>query len=196
MFLAATRVYSGYKSFALSANDTIAETAQWQLFLTMFATLAIRDNYDGGGAYFDALMIMLQCIGVIMGLFKYLYWKSTVVYSSREAEKEVAENSQQQSSRGGGTQSSSPTNWSPSGRQRFATLTTSSELTSPRGGIAVRDRVLVAYEGYSQNEPRICLGRRINRNPALQSGRRGSALANEQIENMISTTWTFALNYF
>ena len=35
----------------------------------MFATLAIRDNYNGGGANFDALMIMLQCVGVIMGLF-------------------------------------------------------------------------------------------------------------------------------
>jgi len=44
MFLAAKRVYSGYKSFALSSNDTIAKTAQWQLFFTMYAILAIRDN--------------------------------------------------------------------------------------------------------------------------------------------------------
>ena len=37
------------------------------------------------------------------------------------------------------------------GRQRLVMLTTSNEWTSPRGGIAVRDWVLVAYDGSSQN---------------------------------------------
>jgi len=77
--LAATRVYSGYKPFALSANDTIAETAQWQLFFAVFAALAIRANFEGESlqdrAYFDALVVMLLFVGVIMGLFKYIYWK-------------------------------------------------------------------------------------------------------------------------
>ena len=51
MFLAAKRVYSGYKSFALSSNDTIAKTAQWQLFFTMYAILAIRDNLYATGSF-------------------------------------------------------------------------------------------------------------------------------------------------
>ena len=41
------RVYSGYKPFVDDLYDVIAEIAQWQLFFTLFAALAIRVNIDG-----------------------------------------------------------------------------------------------------------------------------------------------------
>ena len=99
MCLAATRVYSGYKSFALSANDTITETAQWQLFFTMYATLAIRDNYNGGEGQgvlrrtHDHAPVCRSRheAGVIMGLLKNLNWKVTAVSGARTAKVEAPE---------------------------------------------------------------------------------------------------------
>ena len=46
MCLGAMRVYTGYKPFCRRSHDVLAEAAQWQLFFTMLAALAIRVNVD------------------------------------------------------------------------------------------------------------------------------------------------------
>ena len=74
MCLAAMRIYAGYKPFIDENNDLLAETAQWQLFLTMFAALLIRVNADQESlqdrGFFDALLCAVQFAGVGVGLFK------------------------------------------------------------------------------------------------------------------------------
>jgi hypothetical protein len=55
----------------------IAETAQWQLFFTMFAALAMRANLDGESlqevAMFDAALAALQFVGVGVGIVQFLF---------------------------------------------------------------------------------------------------------------------------
>ena len=77
MCLGAMRIYAGYKPFVRQANDVIAETAQWQLFFTMFAALAMRANLDGESlqevAMFDAALAALQFAGVGVGVVQFLF---------------------------------------------------------------------------------------------------------------------------
>ena len=40
--LLSMRVYSGYKPFIYETDDKLAETAQWQLFFTLFGALMLR----------------------------------------------------------------------------------------------------------------------------------------------------------
>ena len=82
MCLGAMRIYAGYKPFVRQANDVIAETAQWQLFFTMFAALAMRANLDGESlqevALFDAALVALQFAGVGVGIVQFLFVRSDV----------------------------------------------------------------------------------------------------------------------
>jgi hypothetical protein len=68
--LGSMRVYAGYKPFIEEKVDTFAEVAQWQLFFTMFAALAIRVDVDGESlqdrVYFDALLVGLQFVAPII----------------------------------------------------------------------------------------------------------------------------------
>ena len=64
------RVYAGYKPFNDDKVDTFAEVAQWQLFFTMFAALAIRVEVDGESlqdrVYFDVTLVVLQFIAPVI----------------------------------------------------------------------------------------------------------------------------------
>ncbi|GMI38133.1 hypothetical protein TeGR_g10821 [Tetraparma gracilis] len=75
MSIASTRVLAGYKPFADSANDALAEAVQWQLYLTMFGSLLIRVNVDGENlqdrAAFDAVLVTVQFAAAGVGLVRY-----------------------------------------------------------------------------------------------------------------------------
>jgi hypothetical protein len=62
--LGAMRVYAGVKPFISPKHDVLAEAAQWQLFFTMFAALAIKVQLDDESlqdrTYFDVAIIVLQ----------------------------------------------------------------------------------------------------------------------------------------
>jgi hypothetical protein len=80
MCLGAMRIYAGYKPFVDKNNDLLAETAQWQLFFTMFAALAIRVNVDNESVedkqMFDIMLCAIQFAGVGVGLIKFALCKS------------------------------------------------------------------------------------------------------------------------
>ncbi|GMI22709.1 hypothetical protein TeGR_g13157 [Tetraparma gracilis] len=77
MSIASTRVLAGYKPFADSANDALAEAVQWQLYLTMFGSLLIRVNVDGENlqdrAAFDAVLVAVQFAAVGVGIVRYAF---------------------------------------------------------------------------------------------------------------------------
>lgn len=64
--LLSMRVYAGYKPFVDPLMDIFAETAQWQLFFTMFAALAMRVNLDGAelgeNESFDNALVVVQFV--------------------------------------------------------------------------------------------------------------------------------------
>ena len=70
------RVYSGYKPFNDAMADLFAEVAQWQLFFTMFAALAIRVGLDDQSledqVYFDNLLMILQFFAPVMLLWFFI----------------------------------------------------------------------------------------------------------------------------
>ena len=82
MCLGAMRVYAGYKPFVEDNNDVLAETAQWQLFFTMFAALAIRVDADDESLQdkqaFDVMLCVIQVAAVGVGLAKYAFCKGDV----------------------------------------------------------------------------------------------------------------------
>ena len=79
MCLGAMRIYAGYKPFIENSNDVLAETAQWQLFFTMLAALAIRVNVDGESLQdkqaFDILLCLIQIAAVGVGFTQYAFFK-------------------------------------------------------------------------------------------------------------------------
>ena len=90
MCLGAMRIYAGYKPFIEDSNDLLAETAQWQLFFTMFAALAIRVNADQEGlqdrAFFDAMLCVVQFVGVGVGFITFLTCKEDLAAVKEEIE--------------------------------------------------------------------------------------------------------------
>jgi len=78
--LGSMRVYSGYKPFNDDKVDTFAEVAQWQLFFTMFAALAIRVEVDGESlqdrVYFDLTLVVLQFIAPVIVVVHYAFFEA------------------------------------------------------------------------------------------------------------------------
>ena len=64
MCLGAIRIYAGYAPFIDEFPDYLSEVAQWQLFFTMFAALAMKVNVDGENVedkqMFDWALALLQ----------------------------------------------------------------------------------------------------------------------------------------
>jgi hypothetical protein len=75
--LGAMRVYSGVKPFIEDKDDVLAEAAQWQLFFTMFAALAIKVQLDGESlqdvAFFDAAVVALQVMTPFVFVLQYFF---------------------------------------------------------------------------------------------------------------------------
>ena len=78
--LGSMRVYSGYKPFVEDKIDTFAEVAQWQLFFTMFAALAIRVDVDGESLQdrysFDVMLVILQFIAPFIIVVHYFVFEA------------------------------------------------------------------------------------------------------------------------
>jgi hypothetical protein len=71
------RVYAGVKPFISPKHDVLAEAAQWQLFFTMFAALAIKVQLDGetlqDRLYFDVAIIVLQFLAPTVLVMRYYF---------------------------------------------------------------------------------------------------------------------------
>ena len=78
--LGSMRIYAGYKPFIEDKVDTFAEVAQWQLFFTMFAALAIRVNVDGESLQdrnaFDVMLVILQFIAPFSVVVHYFVFEA------------------------------------------------------------------------------------------------------------------------
>ena len=80
--LGGMRVYAGYKPFIQDHFDLLAETVQWQLFLTMFAALAlwVDEETMQDKKLFDYMVCFVQFVGpAFVGAFE-LYnttWKKS-----------------------------------------------------------------------------------------------------------------------
>jgi hypothetical protein len=68
------RVYAEYTPFKSSANNSLAETAQWQLFATMLAALMIRVDAVGEDGYskaaFDFFLAFFQFLAPALLIFQ------------------------------------------------------------------------------------------------------------------------------
>ena len=68
------RVYAEYTPFKTSANNLLAETAQWQLLATMLAALAIKagavDDDEYNMTAFDFFLALLQFIAPTLLVFQ------------------------------------------------------------------------------------------------------------------------------
>ncbi|GMI51691.1 hypothetical protein TeGR_g9851 [Tetraparma gracilis] len=75
--LGAMRVYAGVRPFIDHNDDVLAEAAQWQLFFTMFAALAIKVQLDGetlqDRLYFDVAIIVLQFLAPTVLIMRYYF---------------------------------------------------------------------------------------------------------------------------
>ena len=78
--LGSMRIYAGYKPFIEDKIDMFAEVAQWQLFFTMFAALAIRVNVDGESLQdrnsFDVMLVILQFIAPLIVVVHYFVFEA------------------------------------------------------------------------------------------------------------------------
>ena len=78
--LGSMRIYAGYKPFIEDKVDTFAEVAQWQLFFTMFAALAIRVNVDDESFQdrnsFDVMLVILQFIAPFIVVVHYFMFEA------------------------------------------------------------------------------------------------------------------------
>jgi hypothetical protein len=60
--LGAMRIYAGYKPFVKDSLDLLAEATQWQLFLTMFAALAMKVDTSNESTQDNKLFGIVICI--------------------------------------------------------------------------------------------------------------------------------------
>ncbi|GMH49607.1 hypothetical protein TrRE_jg13279 [Triparma retinervis] len=76
MCINAMRVYSVKKPFIEDFNDRFSEIAQWQLFYTLLAALAMKVNLDNENlqdkGYFDLLLTLLQFMPALLLTIKKL----------------------------------------------------------------------------------------------------------------------------
>ena len=72
--LVSMRVYSGFKPFINDKDDKLAETAQWQLFFTLFGALMLRvdvtNEYGNDRDAFGDILVAFQCIMPVLIIYQ------------------------------------------------------------------------------------------------------------------------------